>query len=102
MKASDRDGGGDGRGDRRGDRAQPGERGAIGGIEVLPIGFLLFVVGLLLVVNVWSVIDAKLAAGAAAREAARTAVESSDAAEALACAALCCCAWMRAIWASIS
>ena len=54
------------------------DRGAIGGIEVLPFAFLLFAVGLLFVVNVWAVIDAKLAAGAAAREAARTAVEATD------------------------
>ena len=54
------------------------DRGAVAGIEVLPFGFLLFVVALLLVVNIWAVIDAKLAAGAAAREAARAAVEAVD------------------------
>jgi hypothetical protein len=60
------------------------DRGAIGGIEVLPFGLLLFAVGLLFVVNVWAVVDAKLAAGAAAREAARNAVEAADGASALA------------------
>lgn len=63
-------------------RGGHGERGAIGGLEVLPFGFLLFLVGLLFIVNVWSVIDAKLAAGAAAREAARAAVEATDDADA--------------------
>ncbi|MGH9183342.1 MAG: hypothetical protein ACRDZ9_05950 [Acidimicrobiales bacterium] len=48
----------------------------MGGFEALPFGFLVFVVGLLLLVNAWGVIDAKLAASAAAREAARAFVES--------------------------
>ncbi|MCU1453763.1 MAG: hypothetical protein JWN46_1909 [Acidimicrobiales bacterium] len=51
------------------------ERGAVGGIEVLPFGLLIFVVGSLLVANVWGVVDAKLAVTDAAREAARTYVE---------------------------
>lgn len=54
------------------------ERGVVGGAEVLPFGFLIFVVGTLLLVNVWAVIDGKLAASAAAREAARAYVESTD------------------------
>jgi Flp pilus assembly protein TadG len=57
------------------------ERGAIGGAEVLPFGFLIFVVGTLLLVNVWGVVDGKLAASAAAREAARAYVESPGPAE---------------------
>ena len=52
------------------------ERGAVGGLEVLPFGLLVFVVGSLLIANAWGVIDAKLAASAAAREAVRTFVES--------------------------
>ncbi|MBA2283441.1 MAG: hypothetical protein H0W25_19710, partial [Acidimicrobiia bacterium] len=48
------------------------ERGQMGGIEALPFGLLIFVVGALLVANAWAVIDAKLAVTAAAREAART------------------------------
>lgn len=55
------------------------ERGALGGLEALPFGFLLFVVGLLFVVNIWAVIDARLAVGAAAREGARRSVEAPDA-----------------------
>ena len=54
------------------------ERGAVGGIEVLPLGMLVLVVGTLLVVNAWAVVDAKLAASAAAREAARAYVEAGD------------------------
>ena len=52
------------------------ERGAVGGLEVLPFGLLVFVVGALLVANAWGVIDAKVAASASAREAVRTFVES--------------------------
>lgn len=56
-----------------------GEGGALGGLEVLPFGLLIFVVGTLLIVNAWAVVDAKLTAEAAAREAARAYVESIDA-----------------------
>jgi hypothetical protein len=56
---------------RRGD-----DRGQVGGIEVLPFGLLVFVVGTLLIANAWAVIDAKLAADAAARQAARHFVEA--------------------------
>lgn len=62
------------------DRAQ---RGVIGGLEALPFSVLIFVLGTLLIVNAWGVIDAKLAATAAAREAARTYVESNGGATAL-------------------
>jgi hypothetical protein len=48
----------------------------VGGIEVLPFGLLIFVVGTLLVVNAWAVVDAKLATDAAAREATRSFVEA--------------------------
>lgn len=58
------------------------ERGQAAGIEVLPFGFLIFVVGVLLLANAWAVVDAKLTASTAAREAARTAVEAPDAATA--------------------
>lgn len=54
-----------------------------GGLEVLPFGFLVLVVGVLLVANVWAVIDAKVAAESASREAARAYVESNDDAAAL-------------------
>jgi hypothetical protein len=49
-----------------------------GGLEVLPFGFLVLIAGALLVVNVWAVIDAKLATESASREAARASVESVD------------------------
>lgn len=55
------------------------DRGAVGGIEVLPFAFLLFVMGTLFIANVWAVVDAKLAVGAAAREATRAYVEADDA-----------------------
>jgi hypothetical protein len=54
-----------------------GERGQVGGIEVLPFGVLVFVAGTLLVASGWSVLDVKGALGAAAREAARAYVEAS-------------------------
>jgi hypothetical protein len=53
-----------------------GEAGFVGGYEVLPFGFLVFVAGTLLLVNAWAVVDGKLAASAAAREAARAFAES--------------------------
>ena len=59
-----------------------GDAGQVAGIEALPFGVLIFVVGALLVTNVWGVIDAKLAMASAAREAARAYVEAPDAATA--------------------
>lgn len=53
------------------------ESGFAGGAEALPFGVLVFVIGSLLLSNAWGVIDAKLAASAAAREATRAYVESS-------------------------
>lgn len=58
------------------------ERGQAGGIEALPFGLLIFVVGALLVASAWAVVDAKLAVVSAAREGARTYVEADDAASA--------------------
>lgn len=52
--------------------------GAVGGMEMLPFGLLLFVVGSLLVANAWAVVDAKLAVTAASREAVRRYVEAPD------------------------
>ena len=54
------------------------DRGQVAGIEALPFGILLFVVGALLVANAWAVLDAKMATDSAAREAARTYVEGVD------------------------
>lgn len=51
----------------------------MGGFEVLPFGFLIFVAGTLLVANAWGIIDGKIAASGAAREAARAYVESTAA-----------------------
>jgi hypothetical protein len=59
-----------------------GDRGQVGGIEVLPFGLLIFVVGALLVTNAWGVVDAETAVDAAAREAVRAYVEAPDAATA--------------------
>lgn len=61
---------------RGGQLAKTGDSGQVGGIEVLPLGVLIFVVGILLVANAWAVVDAKLAVDAAAREAARRYVEA--------------------------
>ena len=58
------------------------ETGAVGGIEVLPFGFLVFVAGTLLLANAWGAIEGKIAASAAAREAARAYVESAGPADA--------------------
>lgn len=53
-----------------------GEDGLVAGAEALAFGALVFVMGTLLVVNAWGVIDAKLAVSAAAREATRVLVEA--------------------------
>jgi hypothetical protein len=53
------------------------EAGQVGGIEGLAFGVLVFVFGALVVGNAWAVVDAKAAATAAAREAARAYVESA-------------------------
>ncbi|MCU1498015.1 MAG: hypothetical protein JWM47_1968 [Acidimicrobiales bacterium] len=52
------------------------ESGFVGGFEAIPFGFLVFVVGTLLLVNAWAVFDSHMAASAAAREAVRVFVES--------------------------
>ncbi len=57
-------------------RRYHGDAGQVGGIEVLPFGFLVFVSVVLLLANVWGVVDAKLAVTTAAREAMRVFVES--------------------------
>ena len=59
-------------------RRARGERGAIGGAEMLPLGVLVFVGGMLLVANAWAVLDARLMAAGAAREAVRAYVEAPD------------------------
>lgn len=52
------------------------ERGQFAGIEAIPFGILIFILGSLLVANAWAVVDAKMAVTSAAREAARTYVEA--------------------------
>ena len=52
------------------------EGGFVAGAESLIFGVLIFVLGTLVVVNAWGVIDAKFATSAAAREAVRAVVES--------------------------
>jgi hypothetical protein len=59
------------------------DRGQLAGIEALPFGILTFVVGMLLVVNAWGVVDAKQATTSAAREAVRAYVEAPDEATAV-------------------
>jgi hypothetical protein len=61
-----------------------GDAGQVGGIEALPFGLLIFVVGSLVIANAWAVVDAKFATDAAARQAVRTFVEAADPDEALA------------------
>lgn len=61
------------------DEPMTDEQGQVAGIEALPFGLLVLVVGALIVVNVWGVIDAKATVSAAAREVARAYVEASSA-----------------------
>lgn len=65
-----------------------GDEGQVGGIEVLPLGFLVFVGVTLLLAGAWGVLDARMAVGAAAREAARAVAEADDGDEALSAAHL--------------
>ena len=52
------------------------ESGQIAGIELLPFGFLIFIMGVLFFAQIWAVFEAKSAANSAARETTRTFVES--------------------------
>lgn len=58
---------------RRPDRNEDGQ---VAGIEALFFGLLVLVLGTLVVANAWGVIDAKLAADGAAREAARAFIQT--------------------------
>ena len=53
------------------------DAGQMGGVEVLPFGILILVTGSLMVVNLWSVINTKMAVNAAAREAAHAVAEAA-------------------------
>ena len=59
-----------------GHRTQRDERGQVGGIEAIAFGVLVLVLGILGLATAWTVIDTKVAAASAAREAARSYVES--------------------------
>jgi hypothetical protein len=54
-----------------------GETGAVAGIEALAFGVLVFVIGTLLVANVWAAVDGRSAADGAARAAARAVISSA-------------------------
>lgn len=56
-----------------------GDRGQVGGIEVMAFGLLVFVAGALLIANAWAVVDAKFATDAGAQQAARAYAEAVDA-----------------------
>jgi hypothetical protein len=53
-----------------------GDGGQIGGIEAVPFGLLVLVVGILVLAHTWAVVDAKFVTAAAAREATRAYVEA--------------------------
>jgi hypothetical protein len=72
----------DGRRGRCGRRVRCRGDAGLAGVEVLPFGLLVFVIGGLLVANAWAVVDTKLAVSAASREAVRVYVEASGPAEA--------------------
>lgn len=55
-----------------------GDAGQLAGIEALPFGVLVFVVGALLAANAWAVVDARFVVAAASREAVRAYVEAPD------------------------
>lgn len=63
-------------------RRLAGDRGQVGGIEVLPFGFLVLVAVVLIVANAWAVVDARLAVTSAAHEGVRAFVEAPDGATA--------------------
>lgn len=54
------------------------DQGFVAGAEGVLFGFLVFVLGVFVIANGWAVIESRAAASSAAREAARTFVESSN------------------------
>lgn len=60
-------------------RVHAEQAGLSAGAEALVFGVLVFVVGTILALNGWAVLDADFAVNAAAREAVRTVVEAGDA-----------------------
>lgn len=65
---------------RRAHRARGTESGQAAGIETIPFGILVFIGGLLLVVNVWAVVDTRAALDTAARDYLRAYTSSSTSA----------------------
>ena len=59
-------------------RRLQGDAGQVAGIEAVPFGLVVLVVGILLIAHTWAVVDAKFVATAAAREATRAYVESAE------------------------
>lgn len=55
---------------------RPHDEGFVAGLEALAFGVVVFVVGTLVLVNGWAVVDAKFATNGAAREAVRAVVET--------------------------
>lgn len=55
------------------------ERGVVGGADAVALGVLVLVVGSLIIVNAWAVIDTRSALDAAAREYLRAYTEADDA-----------------------
>ncbi len=55
-----------------------GDSGQVGGIEAVPFGLLVLVVGVLVLAHTWAVVDAKFVTAASAREATRAFVEAPD------------------------
>ncbi len=60
-----------------------GDAGQVAGIEAVPFGLLVLLVGCLVVAHTWAVVDAKFVTAGAAREAARAYVEADGAAPAV-------------------
>lgn len=59
-------------------KRRDGQRGAMGGVEVVPVASLVLITGVLLVADAWAVLDAKLAVEQAAREGARAGIEEPE------------------------
>ena len=57
-------------------RRLDGDAGFIGGSEVLPFGLLIFVAGILIIVNAWAVVDTKMTLDSAAQVMSRTISEA--------------------------
>jgi hypothetical protein len=62
--------------ERRRGRRFRGDAGQIGGVEAVPFGLLVLLVGILLIAHTWAVVDAKFRTTTEAREATRAFVEA--------------------------